>query len=191
MRLLITGGAGFIGSTTVHRAVAAGHEVVNLDALTYAANPENLSALEASERYRFVRADLRDADAVQQAVLEARPDAILHLAAESHVDRSIDGPGDFIATNVTGSFNLLQAALGYWRSLEEAEKARFRFIHVSTDEVYGALGPEDPPFTEQNRYAPNSPYAASKAGSDLLARAWWKTYGLPVVITNCSIILRS
>lgn len=186
MRLLITGGAGFIGSALVRRAVAAGHEVVNLDALTYAANPENVAAVAESASYRFAQVDLRDSVATAAALRAAAPDAVLHLAAESHVDRSIDGPDDFIATNLNGTFHLLQAALAHWRTLEARARERFRFIHVSTDEVYGALGPEDPPFTEASRYAPNSPYAASKAGADMLARAWGKTYGLPVVITNCS-----
>ena len=186
MRLLVTGGAGFIGSAVIRLAVQAGHEVVNLDALTYAANLENLAEVSDAPGYRLAQIDIRDAAAVGRVMAEAAPDAVLHLAAESHVDRSIDGPGDFIATNVTGSFHLLQAALGWWRTLEGVARDRFRFVQVSTDEVFGALRPEDPPFTEQSRYTPNSPYAASKASGDMLARAWERTYGMPTLITNCS-----
>lgn len=186
MRLLITGGAGFIGSALVRLAIERGHEVFNLDSLSYAANLENLTSIHDSANYRFLKADLRDPSAVLDAMKKSSPDGVLHLAAESHVDRSIDGPGDFIATNVTGSFHLLQAALGHWRDLTGEAKDRFRYVHVSTDEVYGALRMGDPPFTEDSNYAPNSPYAASKASADMLTRAWWRTYGLPTVTTNCS-----
>ncbi|MGF1561573.1 MAG: dTDP-glucose 4,6-dehydratase [Geminicoccaceae bacterium] len=185
MTLLVTGGAGFIGSAVVRRAIADGYRVVNLDALTYAANLDNVAAVQRDPNYSFIHVDLRDRAAVEAAISEYRPDWIAHLAAESHVDRSIDGPGDFIETNVVGTFNLLQAALGLWRRLEGDAARRFRLLHVSTDEVYGALGPEGE-FTEDTPFAPNSPYSASKAGSDMLARAWHRTYGLPVLISHCS-----
>lgn len=184
MRLLVTGGAGFIGSAVVRAAVHAGHEVVNLDALTYAANPENVAEVAVHPAYTFVHADLRDRAALDAALAAHRPEAIMHLAAESHVDRSIDGPGDFIATNVTGTFNLLEAARAYWEGA--GRPAGFRFHHVSTDEVFGHLGPDDPRFTEDTPYAPRSPYSASKAASDHLVRAWHATWGLPVVLSNCS-----
>jgi dTDP-glucose 4,6-dehydratase len=183
MRILVTGGAGFIGSAVVRAAVRAGHQVVNLDALTYAANLANVAPVSNSDRYAFERADIRDRAGLDRIFALHRPDAVMHLAAESHVDRSIDGPGDFIATNLTGTFNLLEAARGYWTAQGRPEG--FRFHHISTDEVYGSLGPEGL-FTEDTPYAPNSPYSASKAGSDHLVRAWHETYGLPTVMTNCS-----
>ncbi|MEM9317805.1 MAG: dTDP-glucose 4,6-dehydratase [Pseudomonadota bacterium] len=183
MRLLVTGGAGFIGSAVIRRAIADGHEVVNLDALTYSGSLTNVAQVTNNPGYVFVQADLRDRAALDAALSEHQPDAIMHLAAESHVDRSIDGPSDFIDTNVTGSFNLLEAARHYWQDRGRPE--RFRFHHISTDEVYGTLG-EEGLFTEDTPYAPNSPYSASKAASDHLVRAWFETYGLPVVTTNCS-----
>lgn len=186
MRVLITGGAGFIGSNLVHLMVSAGHKVLNLDKLTYAGNLESLQDLSANPRYVFRQIDVCDGSAVGRVLEEFKPDCIMHLAAESHVDRSIDGPGEFIRTNVTGTFQMLQAALGYWRSLVGDSRDRFRFLHVSTDEVFGSLGPSDPPFSELTPYDPHSPYSASKASSDHLVRAWHDTYGLPVVITNCS-----
>jgi dTDP-glucose 4,6-dehydratase len=187
MKLLITGGCGFIGTNLVRHAVLEfGHEVTNLDLLTYAGNRQSLADLEGRPDYELVVADIRDAAAVGAVFDRVRPEAVLHLAAESHVDRSIDGPGDFVSTNIDGTFTMLQAALGYWRSLDPAAAGAFRFIHVSTDEVYGSLGPDDAPFSEDTRYDPHSPYAASKAASDHLARAWYDTYGLPVLVTNCS-----
>ena len=185
MKLLVTGGAGFIGSAVVRLAIKRGHEVLNLDALTYAACLENLAEVKESELYRFERCDIRDRDAVQQAIDEFKPDIVMHLAAESHVDRSIDGPSDFIETNINGTFNMLEAARKYW---EEAGKPEsFRFHHISTDEVYGSLPADrEIKFTEDTHYDPRSPYSASKASSDHLVRAWHETYGLPVVITNCS-----
>ncbi|PZX13488.1 dTDP-glucose 4,6-dehydratase [Palleronia aestuarii] len=183
MKLLVTGGAGFIGSAVVRLAIARGHEVVNLDALTYAACLDNVASVADAPGYAFVEADLRDADALGPIFAAHRPDAVLHLAAESHVDRSIDGPGAFVETNVTGTYNLLQAARAYWEA--EGRPEGFRFHHVSTDEVFGSLGPTGF-FTEESPYAPNSPYSASKAASDHLVRAWGETYGLPVLLTNCS-----
>ncbi len=184
MKLLVTGGAGFIGSAVVRQAMRAGHEVVNLDALTYAANPANVAEVAHLPGYAFVHADLRDRAALDAALAEHRPDAIMNLAAESHVDRSIDGPADFIATNVTGTFNLLEAARAWWEQCGRPDT--FRFHHISTDEVFGHLNPGDPRFTETTPYAPRSPYSASKAASDHLVRAWHETYGLPVVLSNCS-----
>jgi len=186
MHLLITGGAGFIGSNLARLALASGHAVTVVDKLTYAGNLSSLADLNGKPGFTFVRADICDAEAMRQAFADHRPDAVLHLAAESHVDRSIDGPGEFIATNVTGTFQLLQAALGYWRTLPGPSRDAFRFVHVSTDEVFGSLGPTDPAFNESTPYDPHSPYSASKAASDHLARAWMDTYGLPVVVTNCS-----
>lgn len=186
-KILVTGGAGFIGSNLVRLLLLEKKcSVVNLDKLTYAGNPGSLADLQDHPDYDFVQADLCDAAAVQQVFRDHRPDAVMHLAAESHVDRSIDGPGDFIQTNVVGTFNLLQAALAYWRSLEAPAKSDFRFLHVSTDEVYGSLAPGAPGFNERTPYDPHSPYSASKAASDHLARAWADTYGLPVMVTNCS-----
>lgn len=185
MKLLVTGGCGFIGSEVVRMAIARGHDVTNLDALTYAANPANLSSIDAHQRYRFIRADLRDLEETRAAIQSARPDAILHLAAETHVDRSIDAPSVFVETNVNGTANLLHAARAFRDSLPVDDRDNFRFLHVSTDEVYGSLG-ETGVFTETSPYQPNSPYAASKAAADMLVRAWGQTYGLPVLITNCS-----
>jgi dTDP-glucose 4,6-dehydratase len=186
MRLLITGGAGFIGSAVVRECLRhTEHEVVNLDKLTYAANLDSLKEVLPHGRYAFEQADICDAAAVRRVFETHDPDAVMHLAAESHVDRSIDGPKDFIETNVTGTFVLLEAARKHFAGLSPARRARFRFHHVSTDEVFGSLG-EEGFFTETTAYAPNSPYSASKAASDLLARAWHHTYGLPVVISNCS-----
>jgi dTDP-glucose 4,6-dehydratase len=184
-RILITGGAGFIGSNLVRRMVNQGHEVLNLDKLTYAGNLNSLSDVATAPNYRFLQADIVDADAVGNAIESFQPTAIMHLAAESHVDRSIDGPREFINTNVGGTLNLLLASLAYWRNLPETAKPSFRFLHVSTDEVYGSLGPTGL-FTEETRYDPHSPYSASKAASDHLVRAWHDTYGLPMLITNCS-----
>jgi len=183
MKILVTGGAGFIGSAVIRQAVPAGHKVVNLDALTYAACLENVAPVAASPRYVFEHADIRDRAALDRIFAAHQPDAVMHLAAESHVDRSIDGPKDFIETNVTGTFNLLEAARAYWIGKDRPEA--FRFHHISTDEVFGSLG-ESGVFTEDTPYAPNSPYSASKAASDHLVRAWHETYGLPVVLTNCS-----
>ena len=183
MRILITGGAGFIGSAVVRAAIAAGHEVVNVDALTYAANLANVAMVADNPAYAFEQVDIRDRAALDRVFADHVPDAVMHLAAESHVDRSIDGPGDFIATNITGTFNMLEAARGYWTRVGKPDA--FRFHHVSTDEVYGSLG-ETGLFTEDTPYDPRSPYSASKASSDHLVRAWHETYGLPVVVTNCS-----
>ncbi|NBZ89056.1 dTDP-glucose 4,6-dehydratase [Stagnihabitans tardus] len=183
MKLLVTGGAGFIGSAVVRRAIALGHEVVNLDSLTYAANLENVAGVSSSNLYSFEQADIRDRARLDEIFATHRPDAVMHLAAESHVDRSIDGPGDFILTNINGTFNLLEAARGYWQRAGKPEG--FRFHHISTDEVFGSLG-EEGQFTEETPYDPRSPYSASKAASDHLVRAWHETYGLPVVLTNCS-----
>jgi dTDP-glucose 4,6-dehydratase len=181
--LLVTGGAGFIGSNFVRHALADEQcRVINLDLLTYAGNRESLHGLD-DRRHHFVHGDIGDAGLVRRLLAEHKPDAIVHFAAESHVDRSIDEPGAFIRTNVTGTQVMLDAALDYWRATGNDS---FRFVHVSTDEVYGTLQPDEPAFDEQHRYAPNSPYAASKAAADHLARAWHRTYGLPVMITNCS-----
>jgi dTDP-glucose 4,6-dehydratase len=187
MTILVTGGAGFIGSNFVLDWLRLHDEpVVNLDKLTYAGNRENLASLEGDARHHFVHGDIGDRALVERLLAEHRPRAVLHFAAESHVDRSIHGPEDFIQTNVVGTFRLLEAVRAYWTALPAAEQAAFRFLHVSTDEVFGSLGPHDPPFAETHRYEPNSPYSASKAASDHLVRAWHHTYGLPVLTTNCS-----
>ncbi|WP_304168567.1 dTDP-glucose 4,6-dehydratase [Phenylobacterium aquaticum] len=185
MKVLITGGAGFIGSAVVRRAVADGFDVVNLDVLAYSANLENVAEVAGSSRYAFEQADICDSAAVKAILARHQPDAIMHLAAESHNDRAIDGPLDFVRTNVMGTAVLLEAARAYWTDLPAERKAAFRFHHVSTDEVFGALG-EDGAFTEDTPYDPNSPYSASKAGADHLVRAWGRTFKLPVVITNCA-----
>jgi len=187
MTILVTGGAGFIGSNFVLDWLAQCDEpVVNLDKLTYAGNLENLASLRGDTRHCFVQGDLGDRILVDRLLAEHRPRAVLHFAAESHVDRSIHGPEDFIQTNIVGTFRLLEAVRAYWSALPEADKTAFRFLHVSTDEVYGTLSKDDPPFAETNPYEPNSPYSASKAASDHLVRAWHHTYGLPVLTTNCS-----
>ncbi|MEO0400437.1 MAG: dTDP-glucose 4,6-dehydratase [Pseudomonadota bacterium] len=185
MKIFITGGAGFIGSAVVRMALARGTDIVNFDKLTYAANEDNLRDCADHDGYSFIRGDICDLDAVSTALAEHQPDAIMHLAAESHVDRSIDGPGAFIETNIVGTYRLLQAARGYLDTLTSAKAAAFRFHHVSTDEVYGSLG-ADGLFTEETPYQPNSPYSASKASSDFLVRAWGETFDLPVVTSNCS-----
>ena len=185
--ILVTGGAGFIGSNFVlHWIKNAGTVVVNLDLLTYAGNPANLTALEGDSRHQLVRGDICNAELVAALLREHRPRVIVHFAAESHVDRSIVAPGAFIRTNVQGTFTLLEQARLFWSELDEAGRRAFRFLHISTDEAYGSLGPEDSAFSESTAYAPNSPYAASKAASDHLARAYHHTYGLPVLTTNCS-----
>ena len=217
MKILVTGGSGFIGSNLVRLLVEEkGESVINLDKLTYAGNAESLADLDGNPNYTFEQVDLCDAAALSAVFTKHQPDAVMHLAAESHVDRSIDGPGEFIQTNIIGTFNLLQASLAYWRSLPEAvrvgsssvesdsgvesssllelktrnsndmKKSDFRFLHVSTDEVYGSLAPDAPGFSETHAYDPHSPYSASKAASDHLARSWADTYGLPVLVTNCS-----
>jgi dTDP-glucose 4,6-dehydratase len=185
--LLVTGGAGFIGSNFVLDWLAASNEaLVNLDALTYAGNLQNLEAIEGDGRHLFVRGDICDGDLLASLLKDHPIRAIVHFAAESHVDRSIHGPEDFIQTNIVGTFRLLEAARGHWTGLPPAAKAAFRFLHVSTDEVYGSLLPSDPPFAETNQYQPNSPYSASKAAADHLVRSYHHTYGLPVLTTNCS-----
>lgn len=185
--ILVTGGAGFIGSNFVLDWLAqSGEAIVNLDKLTYAGNLENLASLQDNSNHIFVQGDLGDSALVEQLLAQHRPRAVVNFAAESHVDRSIHGPEDFIQTNIVGTFRLLEAVRAYWLALPEADKTAFRFLHVSTDEVYGSLTKDDPPFAETNRYEPNSPYSASKAASDHLVRAWHHTYGLPVVTTNCS-----
>jgi dTDP-glucose 4,6-dehydratase len=186
MRVIVTGGAGFIGSALVrHLVLERGYDVLNVDALTYAGNLASLKAVEEKPNYRFLHANICDRGAMEQVVADFRPDRIMHLAAESHVDRSITAAADFIQTNVIGTFTLLETALGYWSSLDGAAKEAFRFLQVSTDEVYGSLG-DDGLFTEETPYDPSSPYSASKASSDHLAKAWQRTYGLPVVVSNCS-----
>lgn len=185
--ILVTGGAGFIGSNFILQWLTSERSgVINLDKLTYAGNPANLSSLSTDRRYRFLQGDICDREMLAELLIRHRPRAIVHFAAESHVDRSIHGPDDFIRTNVNGTFSLLEEARAYWSGLSGTDRDDFRFLHVSTDEVYGSLGPEDPAFTEKTQYAPNSPYSASKAASDHLTRAYFHTYGLPVVTTNCS-----
>ena len=187
MRILVTGGAGFIGSALIRHLIQdTGHSVLNLDKLTYAGNLESLAEVHSSDRYQFLQADIADRERVSEALLEFQPDAIMHLAAESHVDRSIDGPAEFIQTNIVGTYQLLEAARAYWQTLPVERREAFRFHHISTDEVYGDLHGVDDLFTETTPYAPSSPYSASKASSDHLVRAWQRTYGLPVLITNCS-----
>ncbi|MCT9125283.1 dTDP-glucose 4,6-dehydratase [Cupriavidus gilardii] len=186
--ILVTGGAGFIGANFVLNWLgnADADSVVNVDKLTYAGNLKTLASLEGNPRHVFSRTDICDRAALDRLLAEYQPRAVLHFAAESHVDRSIHGPGEFIQTNIVGTFTLLEAVRAYWSGLDDTRKAAFRFLHVSTDEVFGSLGPNDPPFSETTAYAPNSPYSASKAGSDHLVRAYHHTYGLPVLTTNCS-----
>ena len=186
MKILVTGGAGFIGSAVIRQYIEdTSHEVVNLDALTYAGNLESLASVEASDRYKFEHANICDIKTLERIFQQHQPDAVMHLAAESHVDRSIDGPADFIQTNIVGTCNLLEVSRSYWNELDDERKAKFRFHHVSTDEVYGDLD-ETGLFTEETSYDPSSPYSASKASSDHLVRAWHRTYDFPIVITNCS-----
>jgi dTDP-glucose 4,6-dehydratase len=185
--LLVTGGAGFVGSALVRQLIdETDSTVINVDSLTYAGSLDSLGDARRQPRHIFEQTDIRARCTLDRLFRDHRPDAVVHLAAETHVDRSIDAPAVFVETNVVGTFNLLEAARAYWTELEPAARGRFRFHHVSTDEVYGDLGPEDPPFTENTRYAPNSPYSASKAAADHLVRAWHRTYGLPVLITHCS-----
>jgi len=185
--IIVTGGAGFIGANFVLQWIAAeSATVVNLDKLTYAGNPASLRAVESNSGYAFVRGDIGDFDAVRALLAHRKPVAVVNFAAESHVDRSIHGPGEFVQTNLVGTFQLLEAVRGYWSALPDEARRRFRFLHVSTDEVYGSLQAGDAPFTERTPYAPNSPYSASKAGSDHLVRAYHHTYGLPTITTNCS-----
>ncbi|MDB4623899.1 dTDP-glucose 4,6-dehydratase [Akkermansiaceae bacterium] len=187
MRFIVTGGAGFIGSNLVKILVEEkGHQVLNLDALTYAGNLASLDSVKDHPAYQFRQGSICDAEFLKAALQDFQPDGVMHLAAESHVDRSIDGPGDFITTNIVGTYTLLQAALEYFRGLKGARQEGFRFLHVSTDEVYGSLGPEGVKFSEKTAYDPHSPYSASKAASDHLVRAWGDTYGLPILVTNCS-----
>jgi dTDP-glucose 4,6-dehydratase len=185
MRILLTGGCGFIGSAVIRHLIrATGHTVVNVDKMTYAASVDALEGAMTDPRHVHIKADICDADAMRQVFATHQPDAVMHLAAESHVDRSIDGPAPFIHTNVVGTFVMLDAARTYWAGLDKSRQAAFRFHHISTDEVFGALGPNDPPFTETTPYDPRSPYSASKASSDHLVRAWQHTYGLPTFVTN-------
>jgi dTDP-glucose 4,6-dehydratase len=186
-RILVTGGAGFIGSALLRYLHGRTQgTLLNLDKLTYAGDLRSLASIEGSGRYRFARLEITDFTSLERVITDFRPEAVFHLAAESHVDRSIDGPADFIRTNVNGTYTLLEALRGYWLGLGESERERFRMVHVSTDEVFGSLGEVDPAFTEATPYQPRSPYSASKAASDHLVRAWFHTYGLPVVVTNCS-----
>ena len=186
-KILVTGGAGFIGSNLIHMLInETDYSVVNVDKLTYAGNLESLESVESNPRYQFEQVDITDAVQVEALFPLHQPNAVMHLAAESHVDRSIDGPGAFVDTNIVGTFNLLHSARNYWMNLNESTQRDFRFHHISTDEVFGSLSPNDPPFSETTPYDPHSPYSASKAASDHLVRAWHDTYGLPVLITNCS-----
>ena len=186
--IIVTGGAGFIGANFIHQWIATepASSVINLDKLTYAGNPASLRAVESNPNYAFARADIGDFDTVSRLLAQRKPVAVVNFAAESHVDRSIHGPGEFVQTNIVGTFQLLEAVRSYWSALPNEPRQQFRFLHVSTDEVYGSLQASDPPFTERSPYAPNSPYSASKAGSDHLVRAYHHTYGLPVITTNCS-----
>ena len=186
MRVLVTGGAGFIGSALVRYLLARGNEVVNFDKLTYAANLESLDNVKDNPAYHFIQGDICDAGALKDAFASHEPDVVMHLAAESHVDRSIEGPADFIQTNIVGTFQVLEIASEYWRALPAARRDDFRLHHISTDEVFGSLNNDDPPFTVDHPYDPRSPYSASKAASDHLVRSWYHTYGLPVVLSNCS-----
>ncbi len=187
MKVLVTGGAGFIGSALIRHLLAeTDATVVNVDRLTYAGSRHTIAAWRDEPRHHFVQQDICDAQAMTELFPRHRPSAVVHLAAESHVDRSIERPAEFIRTNVTGTYTLLESTLGFWEALSPSEREAFRFVHVSTDEVYGSLTPADPAFTETTPYAPSSPYAASKAAADHLARAWWRTYGLPVIVSNCS-----
>lgn len=189
MKLLITGGAGFIGSALIRRALdstLSRYQILNLDCLTYAGNLHSLESISQHPNYQFQSINITDVSSLSRAIQDFQPQAVIHLAAESHVDRSIDGPAVFIQTNIVGTFNLLQACRDYWQSLPEPYQQQFRLVHVSTDEVYGDLDADAPAFTEQNPYEPSSPYSASKAAADHLARAWHRTYGLPIIITNCS-----
>jgi dTDP-glucose 4,6-dehydratase len=185
MKILLTGGCGFIGSAVIRRAISSGrHEIVNIDKMTYAASEDALESALHHQQHTLLKADITDAAAMRAAFLAHQPDAVMHLAAESHVDRSIDGPADFVHTNVTGTFVMLEAARAYFLTLQGEKREKFRFHHISTDEVFGALGDDDPPFNEHTPYDPRSPYSASKAASDHLARAWLHTYGLPVIVSN-------
>ena len=185
-RILVTGGAGFIGSALCRHLVRKGHMVVNVDKLTYAGNLASLTEIQGKPNYAFVRADISDERRMRAVMATYEIDAVMHLAAESHVDRSIDGPATFVETNVVGTFRLLNAALAYWRTLDSFSRAQFRFLHVSTDEVFGGLPFDSGVFTEETPYAPSSPYSASKAAADHFVRAWHHTYGLPIIVTNCS-----
>jgi dTDP-glucose 4,6-dehydratase len=185
--ILVTGGAGFIGSAVIRHLIDnTDHQVVNVDKLTYAGNLESLAAIESNERYHFEQVDICDEDEITRIFAQYQPEIVMHLAAESHVDRSIDGPGDFIQTNIVGTYNLLEQARKYWIGMDGDKKARFRFHHISTDEVYGDLEGTSDLFTETTAYSPSSPYSASKASSDHLVRAWHRTFGLPTIVTNCS-----
>ena len=186
MKILVTGGAGFIGSAVIRQAIKRGHSIINVDCLTYAANLTSLAAVSQHKNYTFVQQDIRDAEAISHLFKTHQPDLVLHLAAESHVDRSIDGPRAFIETNILGTYTLIEAARAYFNGLEDSRRSSFRFHHVSTDEVYGDLGIDEPAFSETTPYDPSSPYSASKAASDHLVRAWGRTYGLPIIVTNCS-----
>ena len=187
MKILVTGGAGFIGSAVIRELINnSGFSVLNLDKLTYAGNLESLQSISHSDRYKFIHADICDRDNLHTIFKNFKPDVVMHLAAESHVDRSIDSPEGFIHTNILGTYNILEASLAYWQSLKQENQTRFRLHHISTDEVYGDLNNTDDLFVETTPYSPSSPYSASKASSDHLVRAWNRTYGLPVIITNCS-----